>query len=380
MRVEMNDVLCPDSSPWALVDHEGGLIQCYLSQEAANQALSEKGGLDPAEQNSAEANGETRAQWSTAFINNLPDSSFLYIEPGGKKDSDGKTTPRSLRHFPVKDADGNIDMPHLRNALSRIPQSSLPQSVKDMCIAKAKKMMPASMNSRPPRDELVRTVSDYHLRSEDGSAVVMTGRFTPFNEWTEIRSHYEGHFMERVSPTAFDKSFSESTPKVLFQHGQDPQIGEKPLGIPETVEARDDGAYYEVPLFDASYVQDLVPGLKAGAYGASFRFRVLKEDYEAKPKRTESNPEGIPQRTITEAQVFEFGPVTWPAYGGATAGVRSLSDRYLRDKLGEEPERPEPEKSTPEPEPDDSTPEGAASKRKEPLFGLPQEKEESWRL
>src|SRR5512146_2801574 len=97
------------------------------------------------------------AQWSTAFINNLPDSSFLYIEPGGEKDSEGKTTPRSLRHFPVKDASGNIDMPHLRNALSRIPQSNLPQSVKDAAMAKARRMLSAQNNSQePPRDNLVR--------------------------------------------------------------------------------------------------------------------------------------------------------------------------------------------------------------------------------
>jgi hypothetical protein len=54
---------------------------------------------------------------SSASINDLPDSAFAYIEPGGKKDSSGKTTPRSLRHFPIHDE------AHVRNALSRAPQS-----------------------------------------------------------------------------------------------------------------------------------------------------------------------------------------------------------------------------------------------------------------
>ena len=71
-----------------------------------------------------------KATWTAAFVNDLPDSSFLYVEPGGKKDGDGKTTPRSLRHFPVKGSDGTVDLPHLRNALARIPQSSLPDTVK----------------------------------------------------------------------------------------------------------------------------------------------------------------------------------------------------------------------------------------------------------
>ena len=62
------------------------------------------------------------AEWTSAYINDLPDSSFAYIEPGGKL-VDGKTEPRSLRHFPYKDAEGNVDLAHLRNALARAPQS-----------------------------------------------------------------------------------------------------------------------------------------------------------------------------------------------------------------------------------------------------------------
>src|SRR5262249_6086079 len=58
-----------------------------------------------------------RAQLSTASINNLPDSDFAYIEPGGKKDASGRTVPRELRHFPVHDA------AHVRDALGRAPQS-----------------------------------------------------------------------------------------------------------------------------------------------------------------------------------------------------------------------------------------------------------------
>jgi hypothetical protein len=80
------------------------------------------------------------AVWSTAFMNDLPDSSFLYIESGGTKDADGKTTPRSKRHFPYKDKSGTVDLAHLRNALSRIPQSSLPQAVKDRVMRQAQRI------------------------------------------------------------------------------------------------------------------------------------------------------------------------------------------------------------------------------------------------
>ena len=80
------------------------------------------------------------AVWTVAFMNDLPDSAFLHVEPGGEKDEDGRTVPRTLRHFPYRDASGKVDLPHLRNALARIPQSSLSAEVKQRVIAKARRI------------------------------------------------------------------------------------------------------------------------------------------------------------------------------------------------------------------------------------------------
>jgi hypothetical protein len=85
-----------------------------------------------------------------------------------------------------------------------------------------------------------------------------------------------------------------------------------------------------VPLFDTSYNRDLAPGLEAGVYGSSFRFTVEKDEWDHSPARSEYNPDGIPERTITEARVFEFGPVTFPANPAATAGVRSTTDTFYQ--------------------------------------------------
>ncbi len=69
--------------------------------------------------------------WETSFINDLPDSSFAYVEDGGKKDDEGKTVPRSLRHLPYKNGQGTIDHDHLVNALARVSQSAtLPEGGK----------------------------------------------------------------------------------------------------------------------------------------------------------------------------------------------------------------------------------------------------------
>lgn len=65
------------------------------------------------------------AKWTNEYINDLPDSAFLYIEKGGKKDKDKKTMPRTLRHLPIKSNEGKIDLPHVKNALARLNQVKL---------------------------------------------------------------------------------------------------------------------------------------------------------------------------------------------------------------------------------------------------------------
>ena len=65
---------------------------------------------------------EAKATWEASRVNDLPDSSFLHVEDGDK-DETGKTVPRASRHLPYRDADGKIDLPHLRNAISRLSQS-----------------------------------------------------------------------------------------------------------------------------------------------------------------------------------------------------------------------------------------------------------------
>src|ERR1041384_5720126 len=190
--------------------------------------------------------------------------------------------------------------------------------------------------SRPPRENLVRARQGIEWRSAgDGAMPTMTGHFAVFNQWTRIESAWEGTFMERVAPGTFAKTIRENRAnmRVTLNHGSDPQAGDKPLGPIEVLNEDETGAYYEVPLLDTSYNRDILPGLQAGLYGASFRFRVMKEAFDQKPKRSDYNPDGLPERTIKEASVEEFGPVTFPAYAGATAAVRSLTDDFIVSRL-----------------------------------------------
>ncbi len=68
---------------------------------------------------------EVKAVWTCKYLYNLPDSAFLFIEGGGAKDVNDMTEPRYLRHLAIKDANGNLDLPHVRNALHHAPRIQL---------------------------------------------------------------------------------------------------------------------------------------------------------------------------------------------------------------------------------------------------------------
>lgn len=184
-----------------------------------------------------------------------------------------------------------------------------------------------------PTDNLLRAASWERAVSvdEDAEGRTMFGHFAVFDQWTEIDSTYEGRFLERIMPGAFADTFEAKRDgiRVLYDHGRDPQIGNKPLG--QVLALREDaqGAAYEVELFDTGYVNELLPALSAGQLGASFRFRVVNEQWSTPTKATRHNPERLEERSITALEIFEFGPVTFPAYASATAGLRSRTDEFL---------------------------------------------------
>ena len=190
-----------------------------------------------------------------------------------------------------------------------------------------------------PRDNLYRAMQG-GLTSEDGRT--LTVRLAPHDQWAEIQSVTEGHFMERFTKTAYRKTLADHLPKILFNHGKDPQIGEKPIST------TDEAGVDEISPFARGQILDGLPelvvdGLRKGVYGASHRFSVVRESWVDNPLGGAHNPGKLPERTISEAQLFELGPVTWPAYAQASASLRSVTDEYREpvapslDAAAEEP-------------------------------------------
>lgn len=178
---------------------------------------------------------------------------------------------------------------------------------------------------------------------DDGTLGTMFVRFSPFDTWYEINSYWEGRFIERTKPGAFKKTANDAkrsdglyNTKVMFDHGMDFNIGDKLLGVPTRFEEVNDAGYHgpelEVPLEDTSYNRDLLPLLRKNAYGSSFMFEVVREDWNHEPAASDFNPDALPERTISEVRTHEAGPVTWPASPTASAGMRSqrsLTDLHM---------------------------------------------------
>lgn len=204
-------------------------------------------------------------------------------------------------------------------------------TLKDMDLVRAVETKPA----------FVRATTEDDKTLSDGTEVLgkMDVDFSTFNSWYEIDSWFEGQFLERTVAGSFKKTIKENRDniKVLYDHGMDFQIGNKILGSIESLAETPAGPHADVNLFDTSYNRDLLPGLKAGVYGSSFRFRVIKEEWNDEPGTSEWNPKGLPERTIKEVKLMEFGPVTFPANPESTAGVRSLTDDFYNRSRQRDP-------------------------------------------
>ena len=204
-----------------------------------------------------------------------------------------------------------------------------------------------------PREGLFRMVTWTEARAAvedsdvDGRLGTFHGYAAMFGEPTTIRS-WEGEFVERIAPGAFAKSIAERGDRVkaLFNHGFDPQIGDKPLGKIDVLREDDRGLYVEFGMDDTSYNRDLIASLRSGALdGMSFQFSVVKDDWD-------HESDDLPVRTLKEVKLYEVGPVTFPAYEATTAGVRSREsfEAWRKARFVEKSQPPEgtaPDEPTP---------------------------------
>jgi HK97 family phage prohead protease len=149
--------------------------------------------------------------------------------------------------------------------------------------------------------------------SDDGKKMV-AGHAAVFNVITDIG----GMFREKIAPGAFADTIDGGDIRSLFDHNSALILGRtksKTLRLWED----ESGLRYEVDLPDTQAGRDLRVSMDRGDIdGSSFAFRILKQSWD------ESGD--VPLRTIEKVELYEVGPVTFPAYPEAEVGLRSLAE------------------------------------------------------
>ena len=151
---------------------------------------------------------------------------------------------------------------------------------------------------------------------------VLNVAFAIFDRWTEINSPSEGHFLERVARGAFAKSIRENLRNIraILSHGKDLSLRETVLGKIDSMREEEDRAVARVNLFP-NVPPLLLDGLRADVYGASFRGASVKERVDYHPKRSDHNPEALPEITRTEIKLRDIGPTPFAAYAETSARI-----------------------------------------------------------
>lgn len=182
-----------------------------------------------------------------------------------------------------------------------------------------------------PRENLRRSVEFRAEPSDDG--LTLDGYAAVFNDWTEI-SDRQGSFQERIAPGAFKRSIGRSTPILQFDHGAHPLIGSIPLGRITSISEDDHGLRVKARLSDNWLVEPVRDAIRdGGVTGMSFRFSI-PDGGDSWERR-----DGVDYRTITNINLMEAGPVTWPAYTSTSVSVRgrqaaeALTDPEVRREV-----------------------------------------------
>ena len=136
---------------------------------------------------------------------------------------------------------------------------------------------------------------------------------------------------ERIMPGAFDRALKECDPLALFNHDASRVLGRMSSGtLRLSVDAC--GLRYDITPPDTATAAEVTALVERGDIrGSSFAFipRTTKNSQEVR----NGSPYYI--SAVEDCDLYDVGPVTFPAYSGTDAGVRSTGDdaRVMRDRI-----------------------------------------------
>ena len=157
---------------------------------------------------------------------------------------------------------------------------------------------------------------DVELRVSGDKPVHIVGYGARFN-----KDSVDMGFIETIKPGAFKNALKVSDVRGLKNHDPNLVLGRVDAGTMSLLE-NTRGLKYDIAVPDTSTGRDTAEEIRRGDItGSSFSFTIAEDGDEWTEK------DGQYFRTITEfAQVFDVGPVTFPAYPDTSAASRAMTD------------------------------------------------------
>lgn len=175
------------------------------------------------------------------------------------------------------------------------------------------------------KKEVRQTVSgnlEVRAVGDEAEKKTIGGYAVKYNTPTLIRDRWGDEFLEEISAGAFDKSLKERNQKALWNHDTSKPLGSVTAG---TLRFNSDasGLNYDIDLPNNSYGNDAYESVQRGDVdGSSFGF-VCKENVWSK---VQYEGREVYKRSITEAEIFEVSPCTFPAYESSEISIRSMDE------------------------------------------------------
>lgn len=168
------------------------------------------------------------------------------------------------------------------------------------------------MNKRLERRVVPVTMGEVRASADEDGKVGITGIAAVFDQRTDL-----GPFEEEIRQGAFTDALKTSDVRGLFNHDPNFVLGRTKSDTMSVAET-DDGLTYDIPDLPMSR-SDVAEAITRGDVdGNSFSFTVRRDEWIT------ARDEGKDLRIIHEIEeVFDVGPVTFPAYTDTSVALRS---------------------------------------------------------
>lgn len=182
------------------------------------------------------------------------------------------------------------------------------------------------------KEQRISAIDDVELRITDDEQPKIEGYAAKYGKFTDI-----GWFRERIKAGAFDEALQESDVRCLKNHDPNLILG-RTKNQTLRLESNTVGLRFANDIPNTTTGKDAREEIKRGDIsGCSFAFTVAEDDWK-------NYEDGRPsERTIVKIrELFDVGPVTYPAYPDTTVAARSL-DKFKETNKTKENDKHEDE-------------------------------------